>query len=1315
MRKKNIIGFLLAFVMLLSICTSSFAVYAEESRYAEEPAVENKVASAEVVGEEKEIDAEKPEDPQEEEIVKEPVEPEKKVEKVQELKKAKELKAQDSEDAIELGEEKVPEAVGAPAGFDLSTINTLAKDAEGNCYAVKDYGNTYDNVLTKYFYKIDEADYNILSQSFLMTFKRKDGQPFKVYDARMGDGDINDKTPNYYGKPEAEFIEMQLRDNMVYDTTIAGNYSPMSVTGQENLTWSIELNKDWDIKATPGFTDGSSTRSIYMFYDVELDGKGHKIHRADNKNEIILQLGSGYNGSGAQVRTASLKNLIIDGDEEYNCIKVYDKGVLNLENVQIIKGNSNQANDGAGITLGPEGKLDMDAKSSITDCFAERGGAINAWEKTIININGSNISNNLADLGGAVCSLDKDSTINIKDATFDNNQAILLPQGGYGYGGAIYTKSNLSIENSTFTNNFAQAYGGAIYHKSASKFDIKASNFKNNGILNIPQGIFFTKNGGAIYAANKVNISDNCNFEGNIADYGGALITVTEADISKSTFKENQANSGGAIYSFDNLKIMDDSLFEGNQANNGGAIYANNLNVEKTDFKNNTAYKSGGGVYAKKPANINLSKFIENKAQWGGAFYDNGNSSFNDVTFEKNTAMHYGAGIVTTKGINVTDSKFIENTNMQGTKFQGAGIYIDKNAPKLTKVTNTLFEKNSAPSGGAGIFVGNNSKLEVDNSRFIQNDAARGAGISSAATGNVDTSLSNIKVESSTFTENLSYMGAGIFTAFPTEINKCTFIRNKAVLQPGDDEKNPHDYGVGGALEVMDNNTTIKASTFEENYAYGSGGAIGISGVARDKTGKITNIKQNIKVEISDNTKFIKNICNMGQGGAIFTIPYLYDIGEQQSDVDAETLKAAAYSKLTTADDTIFKDNFALSGFVDPPENYADYANLAFARNSFTEKLPNQIVAKSLLNNYDVNYKNAKLNAFFDPNGGEFAEGANPKDIRVLTDKKDAEITLLDAPKRDGYKFLGWKCSMNIPDDILKELPKELIEKLNEGKIFKAGDKFKLDADYIFLAQWEKDDTPTPPPTPEPKPEPKPEPEVEPRRHEYVDTISVIAKVPDKESYLHMSYLFGYPDKTIRPEGNMTRAEALAVVTRLEGYSFKDDSAKVFKDMKKGAWYNKYINAAFEHGILVEKEGEDFRPDQAITRAEFAKLISFIDKDNSKVAPFADVKGHVYEDAINKAYGNDRIKGYPDGTFRPDAKITRAEIVTILNNFYDRKADSESLKNVENIENLKHFKDLSEGYWAYYEITEAANSHEYVRRSGGLVENWIRLLEDLVK
>lgn len=858
--------------------------------------------------------------------------------------------------------------------------------------------------------------------------------------------------------------------------------------------------------------------------------------------------------------------------------------------------------------------------------------------------------------------------------TLGNGAVVENCTGYQGFDGpAILVSSNGTLnieEGATIQGNYSNQQGGAIQARNESTINISGGTFKNNKSN--------TSDGGVIAAYGTINITGGT-FEGNSSNkVGGAILIGSRAtaSITGASFNKNRASTGGAVYASKDISITE-TVFEGNDAKWGGAVFASKkLTLKNSSLKNNNVASAGGALYLQGGADINKTNFIENTADRnGGAIYiKKGDSNITECEFTKN-------------GIQA--------------------IFIDHDDNGITKISNTKFTENYSTSFGGGIYLGLNSKLDLARSTFTKNKAAYGAGIASAGTGNVDTSLTKIKVDSCTFTDNLSLMGAGIYTAFPTEINNCTFNKNKADIHPQDDQSNPHDSGVGGAVEVIDNKTTIKASTFEENWAYGSGGAIGINGVARDKVKNITTIKPNIKVEISDDTKFIGNICNVGQGGAIFTIPYLYDIEGYETGVDKETLKAKAYQNLSIANDTIFKDNLALSGFVDPPENYKDYTDLKFKTNSFTDVLPDKDVAKSLLNNYDVNYKNAKLSAFFDPNGGEFTEGANPKDIRVLTDKKDAEITLLDAPKRDGYKFLGWKCSMNIPDDIFKELPKELIEKLKEGKIYQAGDKFKLDADYIFIAQWEKEIPP------EPKPEPKPE--VEPRRHEYVDTISVIAKVPDKESYLHMSYLFGYPDKTIRPEGNMTRAEALAVVTRLEGYSFKDDSAKVFKDMKKGAWYNKYINAAFEHGILVEKEGEDFRPDQAITRAEFAKLISFIDKDNSKVAPFADVKGHVYEDAINKAYGNDRIKGYPDGTFRPDAKITRAEIVTILNNFYDRKADSESLKNVKNIENLKQFKDLSEGYWAYYEITEAANSHEYVRRSGGLVENWIRIIEDLVK
>ncbi len=213
---------------------------------------------------------------------------------------------------------------------------------------------------------------------------------------------------------------------------------------------------------------------------------------------------------------------------------------------------------------------------------------------------------------------------------------------------------------------------------------------------------------------------------------------------------------------------------------------------------------------------------------------------------------------------------------------------------------------------------------------------------------------------------------------------------------------------------------------------------------------------------------------------------------------------------------------------------------------------------------------------------------------------------------------------------------------------------------------------------------------------------------------LHKAYIKGYPEGTVKPEGEMTRAEAVAVVVRLQEYALNNSGATVFSDAD--GWYNKYINAAYERGILVEKAGKDFRPDEAITRAELAKLIAPIDKANDTVAPFDDVKGHIYEDAIDQAYGNTRILGYPDGTFRPDEPITRAEVATMLNRFYDRKVDEQGIFHAENPEVLTTFGDLNKDYWAYYELMEAANTHRYIRRdNSGIMEDWIRIIKDIVE
>ena len=230
--------------------------------------------------------------------------------------------------------------------------------------------------------------------------------------------------------------------------------------------------------------------------------------------------------------------------------------------------------------------------------------------------------------------------------------------------------------------------------------------------------------------------------------------------------------------------------------------------------------------------------------------------------------------------------------------------------------------------------------------------------------------------------------------------------------------------------------------------------------------------------------------------------------------------------------------------------------------------------------------------------------------------------------------------------------------------------------------------------------------------HEYTPTYPVytsvdkrVVEVEDKEVInSHDQYIFGYPDDTIRPDGDMTRAEAIAVVARLQKLDLSDKSSKIYKDTKADMWYNGAINAAFKEGYLLEKEGENVRPNDKITRAELAELISHIDKKNNAIAPFDDVKGHKFEAAINQAYGNGRIEGYPDGTFKPDNFITRAEVATMLNKLYDRYPDKNFIDANQNL--VHNYKDMSyKGHWGYYELVEAYHSHTYLRLKDNM-EEW---------
>ncbi|WP_180339369.1 S-layer homology domain-containing protein [Peptoniphilus catoniae] len=800
--------------------------------------------------------------------------------------------------------------------------------------------------------------------------------------------------------------------------------------------------------------------------------------------------------------------------------------------------------------------------------------------------------------------------------------------------------STLNIEDDVIIqNNTSNQAGGAIQAQSGTTVNISGGSFKNNSTT--------TSDGGFLAAYGNLNITGGAFENNSAAKTSGAILIGSNsvANIENATFKNNKASTGGAIYAMSEPTIKR-STFTANEANWGGGIFAaKNLSLDGVTFANNSVSKQGGALYLSAGATINNSSFTEN------------------------TSAKQGGGIYLTKGnLTLSNSTFSKNDSENG----GGAIFIVPDSNSISKVSESEFTDNTGLFGG-GIYLGRNSKLEVERSKFKNNEAAYGAGISSAASAEgIDTSLTNININSSEFAENKALLGAGLFTAFPTEINETTFSKNYSDVHPSDIQDNPHESGCGGALYVMDQKTLIKKSSFIENSAFGSGGAICINGVKRDKTsGEVTEIKPDAMVKISDNTEFKSNRVKVGQGGAIYAAPYEYAYKITDKD---------AYKKLITDDTTLFVDNSSGEGLFNPPTNFEDFTNLKYSDKS--DVIHEILTRKSLLNNYDVNYKSDSSLIIYDANGGNFEDGSNKKTEEY---KIGEEIKIINGPTRPGYKFLYW-----------------------ESPQYNPGDSYTVAENHIFTAKWEK--------LPD-----KPDKPVEPERPEHegfaVGSLWVKSNNPSeiKTSEIHKAYIKGYPDGRVMPQGNMTRAEAVAVITRLEGYSLNNEDATTFSDTKAEAWYNKYINAAFAKGILVEKAGEAFRPDEPITRAELARLIAPLDKKNTLVAPFADVKGHLYEDAINQAYGNNRIEGYPDGSFRPDESITRSEVATMLNRFYSRKADAKSFDSVKNIEILKDFTDLQKDHWAYYEIMEAANSHEYIRREEkSLVENWLYLLGDMV-
>ena len=213
----------------------------------------------------------------------------------------------------------------------------------------------------------------------------------------------------------------------------------------------------------------------------------------------------------------------------------------------------------------------------------------------------------------------------------------------------------------------------------------------------------------------------------------------------------------------------------------------------------------------------------------------------------------------------------------------------------------------------------------------------------------------------------------------------------------------------------------------------------------------------------------------------------------------------------------------------------------------------------------------------------------------------------------------------------------------------------------------------------------------------------------------HFAYVIGYPDGEVKPTGNITRAEVATIFFRM----LKDEAREKYwktennyTDVNSSNWFNNAVSTLSNMGIIDGYPDGTFRPNAGITRAEFAKIaVSFFKDYVSETVGdrFTDISGKWYTTYINLAAELAIVSGYPDGTFRPQNRITRAEAMQIVNNTLRRTPHKDHLLPEQS---MNVWPDNPRTAWYYAAVQEATNSHEYQRRSLTDYEQWLAKLPE---
>lgn len=803
-------------------------------------------------------------------------------------------------------------------------------------------------------------------------------------------------------------------------------------------------------------------------------------------------------------------------------------------------------------------------------------------------------------------------------------------------------------------------------------------------------------------------------------------VTVTSSAEGKGviTSGNNPSNGGGfsiqdATVSLHNLSITENkAIGDGGGVTGGGGIYAKdaNLTLDNVHVYENTAdlekheAADGGGILS-----------------IGGALTIKNNS-----VIENNTAIDDGGGICASNTLVNIEASVIQDNH----SLYGGGLYVTgKNSCTITQ--NTRIQNNraeymtsaqkddpaKAPIGG-GIYCGDGLDLTIQNSTVALNSGGEQGG------GIVGYSMGELTLDHAEITNNNATVGGGIFALCTAAANTHITLRNGSSINKNSATSfGGAIYGAPVLKDIPLSITVESSSIYDNEAANGAGIAIYNQFDKNDAT-----------ITIKSGSKLYGNKATNGYGGGIYSQGTTITIGENTTNSDSDEEEP-----ITNNNGASICNNQASVG-----------GGGIYGFNS------NIILAKD-----NALYNNTATTDTADTAGDDlFLNSGTTFTLPKATDMSGDKILTADGEKITGWFYDGWfkrnaegtgwhKISRwgkevdgskyydeytPIPEETTPMALKAAHEQLYKVTVHyvysdgtqaatdavinvKAGAAYSINSPAIegykadkatvsgtISAEKPADTEITVTYTKESSGggggggghRPKPKPTVE---------------IPDDDALGlnntdHFAYIVGYGNGEVQPQNSITRAEVAAIFFRLledgirnENFTHQND----FSDVAADAWYCSSVSTLSRMGIIAGYPDGTFRPNAPITRAEFAAIATRFDNNGDKTpVSFTDIIGHWAEGEITVAANHGWVSGYGDNTFRPQNQITRAETMSLVNRVLKRLPETSA----DLLPDMITWTDNADtSSWYYLPVQEATNSHYYEFKENSKYEKWTELRE----